>query len=249
MLKAEPPLDPVNYLVPQSGRGHTIVQGLTDERAPWLMLQTDVPWLMQKKKPRTLDIALRSGDGTVILSFSAENPEDQLQPTFFRDALGRLVAMITREAPSSTRSSASSLPYSKRDGSAPVLAVLHGIHPRVTGQEPIFEREGCAFFPWARLYPTKQRDKLFASDDGGLGCFPVLGDGCGFSQAPELVMQLHGRGGVNSRQNQKCVASVRNEGLAIMSNEGKTFCFTSGMDLVAVVAAHIELSSYIRGWS
>jgi hypothetical protein len=232
-------LDPIQYLVPQVGRGPTIVQGLTDERAPWLMLTTDVPWV-QRRGPRALDLAMRSGDGTLILSFSAENAADVMQPTLFRDGLGRLVAVITREAGNEF---GGGMPYTKHQA-APQVS-LHGIQPRVEGQQAIFEREGCAFFLWARLQPVSSNPSdVFHPEAGGLGCFAVSQDGSSFSSTPELTMRMHGRGG----QNQKCAAGsgAHNEGLAIVSNEGKTFCFSSGVDVVSVLAVHIELSTYYR---
>lgn len=236
-LKEERPLDPFQYLKPQVGRGPTIVQGLTDEAAPWLMLTTDVPWI-QRRGPRALDLAMRSGDGTLILSFSAENANDVLQPTLFRDALGRLVAVITRE-----ELGEGGRPYAKHQAAPDVF--LHGGQPRFEGQQPVFEREGCAFFRWARLQPVSQNPSdVLHPEAGGLGCFAVNQDGSSCSATPELTMRMHGRGG----QNQKCVAGsgAQNEGLAIVSNEGTTFCFASGIDVVSVLASHIELSTYHR---
>ena len=81
----------------------------------------------------------------------------------------------------------------------------------------------------------------------GIGSFPWTADG--FSSEPELAMRLHGRGGGYGHSQKAVDGSNESHGLAIVSGEGKQFIFTSGVDLIVVLAAHIELTTHqkLRG--
>lgn len=233
---AELPLDPITYLVPQKGRGKTVVQGLTDERASWLMLQADNSWLGNLIAGGAAPtIALRSGDSTPILSFSATSKDEILRPTVFLNAIGGIAAIVTRE------STVQRKPYCSA-----LEAKLHSAQPRFPEQTISLTHDGVPLYAWCKLQPAaKDPGATFRQSlsSCGVGSYPVLEDGTTFSSEPELIMKPHGRG------EQKCVTSDSSrqaEGLAIVRDQGKSFFFTSGVDLVVVFAAHIELSAYQR---
>jgi len=153
-----------------------------------------------------------------------------LHPTVIRDAIGNIAALMTRTADISTCD-----PYKNEQS---VQAILHSTQPRFPSQQVSVEHEGVTFYAWCKLVAMAQT----LSSRGGIGSYAVLQDGSTFSSEAELVMKLHGRGC------QKCVSynGTREEGLAIVRDNGKTFFFTSGVDLVVVFASHIELSTYHR---
>ena len=228
-------LNPTTFLTPQVGRGPTVITGLTDENASWLMLESSTPWFSSKSTSADV-VSLKAGDGTHILSFTAAELGDLSVPTLFRDAYGGLMAILRRGGSVKTYQMGSQEPCEP--------AVLYSMHPRVQGQEPSTEVEGRPMYAWSaiRLVSLGGGPKVLAT--AGIGSYPHTVDG--FSSEPELAMRLHGRGG-GYGHNQKAVdGSNENHGLAIVSGEGKTFTFTSGVDLVVVLAAHIELTTHQR---